>query len=243
MSESSSPLHNRVALVTGASSGIGAATARALDAAGMKLVLTARREDRLNGLAAELSGPAVLAGDILDATMPDRLVARALEAFGRFDVLVNNAGIMTTGEVDDVDVDKTCLMIRVNVEAAVRMAYAAARHFKKQNAGQIVNVSSVLGIKTRPGAGPYAGTKHAIEAFSESLRMELARTGVKVMVIEPGLTETELFAERDVHPAKRLNIQKPLAPEDIARCIRFMLEQPPHVRIPQMLVIPTEHET
>ena len=237
---SQSPLAAQVGIITGASSGIGAGVVRELCDAGMKLVLTARREDRLTSLAAELSGEdvEVVAADIADPETPGQLVDRAVERFGHLDVVFNSAGIMYAGTIDDVNVDDLCRMVRVNVEAATRMAYTAVKHFKQAGSGHLVNVSSILGTKVRPGTGVYAGTKYAIEALSEALRMEVAKSDVKVSVIEPGVVATELQDHFPVHPKDVLGIDQPLQPVDIARCVRFVLEQPAHVRIPIMMVIP-----
>jgi NADP-dependent 3-hydroxy acid dehydrogenase YdfG len=234
-------LKDQVAVITGASSGIGAASAKELAQAGMKLVLTARRGDRLEALAEVLPNATVLAGDVLDPKLPQALIDNAVEVYGRCDVVLNNAGVMLTGKIETIDIDAVCNMVRINVEAAYRMAYTALRHFKKAGSGHLVNTSSVLGMKIRPGAGAYAGTKFAIEALSEDLRMEVAGTNVKVSCIEPGMTMTELHDKFEVHPKVAMGIEKPLEPADIARCIRFMLEQPAHVRIPRMLVLPGEH--
>ncbi|QDV22936.1 SDR family oxidoreductase [Aureliella helgolandensis] len=235
-----SPLNQQVAIITGASSGIGAGVAEELNAAGMKLVLTARRADRLNALAADLTDCEVVAADIADAETPQKLVDRAIEKFGRLDVVFNSAGVMFSGTIDEVDIDEMCRMVRVNAEAAVRMAYTAVKHFQQVGSGHLVNVSSILGTKVRPGAGVYAGTKHAIEALSEAFRMELAKTNVKVSLIEPGVVDTELQSHFLVHPKEMLGIKQPLQSADIARCVRFVLEQPSHVRIPVMMVIPGE---
>lgn len=233
---------NRVAVITGASSGIGAAVARELGRAGMKLVLTARREERLRALAAEVGEAVCIPGDVTDPALPDQLVAGAVGTFGRCDVVFNNAGFMIAAPIETIDVDEVCRMVRVNVEAAFRMAYVAVKHFKSVGRGHLVNVSSVLGTKVRPTAGAYAGTKYAVEALSEALRLELAGTNVKVSVIEPGLVITELHDRWEVHPRVAMNIQHPLEPEDIARAVRFVLTQPDHVRIARMLVVPGEQQ-
>ncbi len=237
---SQSPLYRHVAIITGASSGIGGGVARELNAAGMRLVLTARRAEKLEALAGELGDCEVIAIDIADEAAPQRLVACALEKFGRLDVVFNSAGIMHAGKIEDVDIDEMCRMVQVNVEAATRMAYTAVKHFQQAGSGHLINVSSILGTKVRPGTGVYAGTKYAIEALSEALRMEVAKTNVKVRVIEPGVVETELQNHFPVHPKEVLGIANPLLPADIARCVRFVLEQPAHVRIPVMMVIPGE---
>ncbi len=233
-------LEGRVAIITGATSGIGTALARAFDRRGMRLVLTGRREDRLQTLAGELGAARTLAGDITDPGLPQRLVDEALSAFGRLDVACNNAGLLEFGTIDEIDLGRMALMVRVNVEAAFRVAYTVLRHFKAQNSGHLVNTSSIAGTKVRPTIGAYAGTKHAIEAMAQSLRLELAETNVRISNIQPGLTSTEIFDHltADAHPRGQQGITEPLTPEDIARCVVFMLEQPAHVHIPAMLVKP-----
>jgi NADP-dependent 3-hydroxy acid dehydrogenase YdfG len=233
-------LKDQVAVITGASSGIGAASARELAGAGMKLVLTARRAERLEALAGELPEAVAHPGDVLDPQLPQALIDLAVGRFGRCDVVLNNAGFMLAGQIETIDIEEVCRMARVNVEAAYRMAYTALRHFKKAGTGHLVNTSSVLGTKTRPGAGAYAGTKYAIEALSEDLRMEVAGSGVKISCVEPGIVLTELHDKFEVHPRVSMGIQAPLGPDDIARCIRFMLEQPAHVNIPRLMVLPAE---
>ncbi len=234
------PLEGQVAVITGASSGIGRGVAHELDAAGMRLVLTARRANRLESLADELESVAVVVGDVTHEDMPRRLIDAALESFGRCDVVLNNAGIMDTGPIDSVDVDRLCRNVRVNFEAAVRIAYAALQQFKAQGSGYLINTSSILGTKVRPTAGVYAGTKYGIEALTEALRIEVAGTGIRVGCIEPGLVMTELQDHFEVHPRDMLGIERPLEPADIARVVRFMLEQPPHVVIPRIMVLPSE---
>jgi NADP-dependent 3-hydroxy acid dehydrogenase YdfG len=183
---------------------------------------------------------AVVPGDIVDPRLPQQLVDEAVDRFGRCDVVFNGAGVMHASPYGEADIDQLCDMIRVNVEAATRMAYTALKHFKQSGSGHLINVSSILGTKVRPTAGVYAGTKYAIEALSEALRMEVAKTGIRVSVIEPGVVATELQSHFAVHPRDALGITQPLEPEDIARCVRFLLEQPPHVRIPVMMILPGE---
>ena len=233
-------LKDKVAVVTGATSGIGAAVTRSLAEAGMKVLLAGRREEVLRGVAAELEQAEVLAGEICDPAMPQRLIDQALEAFGRCDVVVNNAGIMTSGEIEAIDVDLVCEMVRVNVEAAFRMAYVAVRHFKAAGAGHLISTTSVLGTKVRANVGAYCGTKFAVEALSEALRMELAGTNLRVSCVAPGLAMTDLHRDFPVHPSKVQGVEAPLQPEDVARCVRFMLEQPPHVNIGRLVVLPSE---
>ena len=235
-------LKDKVAIITGASSGIGRAVARNLNEAGVKFILTGRRESHLTELRDELEHVAVLTGDISQKGMPQSLLAAALDTFGRCDIVFNNAGIMKAGSIDDIDIEDMCYMVRVNVEAAFRMAYVAVKHFKSTGSGYLLNTSSVLGTKVRPTAGAYAGTKFAIEALTEALRLELAKTDIGVSCVEPGLVQTDLHRECPVPPAQSLNIPRPLQPEDIARVVRFILEQPDHVRLPRILAVPSDQE-
>jgi len=234
-----STVKGRTVVVTGASSGIGAATALLLADQGANVVVTARRRDRLEAMSQGRPNIVSLTGDVLDPSLPQALIDLAVRQFGSCDALVNNAGFMTAGTVDAIDIDSVCQMVRVNVEAAFRMAYTAARHFKRQGRGHLINISSVLGTKIRPTAGAYAGTKHAIEALSEDLRIELAQHGVKVTCIEPGLVMTELHDKFAVHPKDSLCIEDPLRSEDVARTILFALEQLDRVSIPRLMVVPS----
>jgi NADP-dependent 3-hydroxy acid dehydrogenase YdfG len=233
-------LQDKVAIITGASSGIGRGVAHELDRAGMKLVISGRRADRIEELAGELSDAQPVPGDLTDISLPQRLVEAAVDRFGRLDVVFNNAGIMDTAPIDSADIERLCANARVNFETAVRMAYTALKHFKTQGRGYLITTSSILGTKVRPTAGVYAGSKYGIEALTEALRMEVAGSGVRVGCIEPGLVNTELQDHFEVHPREMLGMKRPLEPEDIARCVRFMLEQPPHVSIPRMMVLPSE---
>lgn len=235
-------LKDKVAIITGASSGIGRAVAINLNEVGVKFILSGRREDRLTELKDELKYATILAGDICQDEMPQNLLRTALDTFGRCDIVFNNAGVMTVGSIDDIDIGAMSYMVRVNVEAAFRMAYVAVKHFKSTGSGYLLNTSSVLGTKVRPTAGAYAGTKFAIEALTEALRIELSRTSIGIAAVEPGLVKTELHREWPVPPAQKLNIPQPLQPEDIARVVRFILEQPDHVRLPRVLAVPADQD-
>ncbi len=235
-------LSSSVGIITGATNGIGWATAQRLSAAGARLVVTGRRQERLDELLGKLGTEVVaLAGDIAEPALPQQLVDTALARFGRLDFVFNNAGIMNIGNIDEVSDEAMTSMIRVNYEAAVRLAYAALRVFKPQGRGDLITTSSILGLKVRAGVAVYAGTKYAVEAMSESLRLELAGTGVRVMVIEPGYTATDLqshWTPKQKLPLK--SVSKPVQPDDIARAVQFMLEQPDHVVIPRLLMLPAE---
>lgn len=238
--EAGGKLYGKVAIVTGASSGIGKAVARDLATAGVKLVISARRLKILEELRQEIGDAVIVEGEISDPHMPETLVSKALEAYKRCDIVIHAAGILRSGSIEEVNIEDMCRMVQINIESSVRLTYTVMRHFKKTGTGHLIHLSSILGTKVRPYSGVYAGTKYAIEAIAESLRMELAGTDIKISVIEPGVTLTELHDNIPVHPTKSLNITKPLLPEDIAAGIRFMLEQPCHIRIPVMMMLPGE---
>jgi len=228
-----------VAVITGASSGIGEALARELAAAGMPLVITARRADRLQALRARLPVPcATLAADIADPSTPAALLALALQTHGRADVLVNNAGRVVTGTADSVDLDELAAMTRVNFDAVVRASYVFARQFKAQGSGAIVNVSSVGAYLSHTSMGVYSALKHALEVFTTALRVELKGSGVRVGSIAPGSTDTEIFDQLRVRAASAgVSLPPPLAPADIAEAVRFMLERPAHANVARLLLV------
>lgn len=231
-------LSQKVAIITGASSGIGKAIAQNLDAAGMKLVLTARSQDKLEQLAASLQQAKVFAAVITEPDVPQQLVDFTLQSFGRLDVVINNAGAMTVGSIEEVDIEAICQMVRLNVESVYRLAYVALRHFKQAGSGFLINTSSIAGLKTAPQYGAYNGTKYAVEAFTDALRMELAGTGIKVAAIAPGTVDTGLYDHWNQDDKGWIMSGGALQPEDIARSVRFVLEQPDHVLIPRLLVVP-----
>lgn len=237
-------LSGAVGIITGASSGIGWATSKLLSQSGAKVVITARRSEQLAQLADECPGDvAAVDGNIADPELPQRLIDTALDRFGKLDFVFNNAGIMNIGAIDDFDDDAMTTMIRVNYEAAVRLAYAALKVFKPQGRGDLITTSSILGMKVRPTVGVYAGTKFAVEALTESLRLELAGTGVRAMVIEPGYTATHLQSHWNPEQKEMLKaMTHPVQPEDIARAVKFMIEQPDYVVIPRLLMVPVQQQ-
>lgn len=232
-------LQNQVALITGASSGIGKAIAHNLDAAGMKLILTARSEDELKEVASQCRQAKIFAASIIEPETARQLLDFALDSFDRLDVLINNAGMMAVGAIEEIDLDKICLMARLNVESVYRMAYTVLKYFKQTGSGFLINTSSIAGLKTSPKQAAYDGTKHAIEAFTDSLRMELADTNIKISAIAPGTVDTGLYDKWDKEDEEYIKSGGVLQPEDIARCVRFILEQPEGVMIPRMLAVPT----
>src|SRR5512140_1101115 len=182
-------LQGKVAVITGATSGIGKALAETFAEKGVRLVLHGRDERKLAQIAERTSAAFVL-GDITRPDVPGKLLETALAKFGACHVVVNNAGLLETGTIEAIDIEKIITMVKVNVEAAFRVIYVFAKHFKAQGEGDLINITSVVGTKVRETAGAYAGTKFAVEALSEALRMELARTDVRVTCIEPGVVET-----------------------------------------------------
>lgn len=233
-------LQGKVAVITGSTSGIGKALAQAFAAKGVRLVLHGRDEEKLNQLCAETGG-CYVAGDITRPEIPQQLLNKALEQYGRCDIVINNAGLLENGPVDTIDIEKVCAMVRVNVEAAFRVAFTFAKHFKAVDSGDLVSISSVMGTKVRETAGAYAGTKYAVEALSEGLRLEFATTNVRITCIEPGVVETGLDRLAEVPTAKKLNIAQPLVAEDIVDCILYILEQDRRIRVPKLMIVPQGH--
>lgn len=232
-------LREKVVIVTGASSGIGEAIARDLAEAGARLVLTARRAERLAALSESLCTPSAwLAAPIEEPGTPQALLDLARERFGQVDALVNNAGVFAAAPLETIDLDEVSRMIRINFEAVVRSSYLFAREFKRQGSGAIVNISSVGAYLTSPTVGVYGGLKHALEVFTAALRVELSGSGVKVGTVAPGTTETEIFEHlRARGQTVRADRTPPLAPADIATAVRFVLQQPERANVARMLLV------
>ncbi len=215
----------RVAVITGATGGVGAAVARTLSRAGYSLVLTAPSMEKLTALAAQLKGPCtVLEGNLSDESLPETLLYAALDRFGRCDICFNNGALFEAGIIETVDIERLSSMVRVNVEGSFRVAYVFVKHFVSEGSGHLVNVSSVLGSSVRPT--PYAATQRAIEALSESLAAELGSSEVLVSCIQPGLVKTGLNHRWEIAPEGAAGTGYPLEPEDFARMVLFILEQP-----------------
>jgi NADP-dependent 3-hydroxy acid dehydrogenase YdfG len=229
----------KVAVITGATGGIGTAIAKSLSKAGYALVLNAPSNEKLNLLATQLEGPCVVvAGNLRVESIPQMLLSAAIQNFGRCDVCFNNSGLVEAGTIETIDIERICNMVRVNVEGAFRTAYTFLQYFVQQGYGHLVNTSSVLGKKVRPTVGAYAATKYAIEALSEALRLELSKSDVHISCIEPGLVRTGLHDRWEVPPSELLGIPEPQEPEDIARLVLFILEQSANMPIPQMMLMP-----
>jgi NADP-dependent 3-hydroxy acid dehydrogenase YdfG len=245
------PLSGRRALVTGASSGFGAATALTLARAGAAVALTARRGDRLQALAddiAEAGGEAhVIVADFLRPEDVARAVDQAEAALGGLDILINNAGVMYLEPVMDADLGRWRDMIALNLTALIAASQAAARSMSRRGSGDIVNISSTAGRTANPNGGGYSATKWAVVGFSESLRKELVPFKVRVTVIEPGVAETEL-RDHVAHPQAKSSVDtwaaslRQLTAQDIANAILYAVSQPPHVCINEILMRPTDQE-
>ena len=244
-----SDLSGQVAVVTGASSGIGAATARALAHTGAKVVISARREERLTALADELGAAGhevrTVVADLGTQEGAQAVVDAALDTFGRIDVLVNNAGVMLLAPVEDADPNDWDAMIRVNLLGVMYASRAALPAMKTQGGGHIVNVSSVSGRFAGPTQGGYNASKWGVNGFSEALRREVHGDGIKVTLIEPGIVATEL-TDHIPHEATKTRYEgivgqmEPLRAEDVAESIRFVVSQPRRVSINEVLIRPLD---
>ena len=242
-------LDGKVAIVTGASSGIGEATAEALAAEGASVVVAARREERLADLSERIEGNGgrVLAAacDVADEGQAHGLIQKAEEEFGRVDILVNNAGVMLLSTVGKGLSEEWRQMFDVNVLGLLYTTDAAIETMKRQGSGHLVNISSVAGRKvTRDSSGVYAGSKFAVGAISEGLRQELLEDNIRVTIVEPGAVETELADHITDEDARQslgglLNLEI-LQAEDIANAIVYAVTQPERVSVNEILIRPTQ---
>ena len=239
-------LDGTVALVTGASSGIGEATARALAAAGAAVALAARRKDRLDALAGEIGGLAIEA-DITQQDQAIGAVRRTVDELGRLDIVINNAGVMLLGPIVDAPTEEWDRMIDLNLKGLMYVAHAALPHLIEAAAGEprsvadLVNISSVAGRRVGVGGGVYQATKWGVGTFSEALRQEVTERRVRVSLVEPGATATELASH--VREAVRSNLsagEDPLQAEDIADAILYIVTRPRRVGVNEILIRPTE---
>jgi NADP-dependent 3-hydroxy acid dehydrogenase YdfG len=237
-------LAGKTAIVTGASSGIGEATARLLAGAGCNVVLAARREERLRDLAAELGEVALAAPtDVTDPAACAALVARTVERFGSLEILINNAGVGLYGSIPEGAPEDWRKMFDVNVLGVLYTTRAAVRHMLARGSGDIVFVSSLAGRRVpAPDGTVYAATKHAITAVAEGLRMDVHDKGVRVVNVEPGLVRTE-FPENSYPDAQEYYANKgfsPLEADDVAAAVVYALQQPARVSVNEVVVRPTE---
>jgi NADP-dependent 3-hydroxy acid dehydrogenase YdfG len=247
-------LEGTVALITGASSGIGEATARALAEQGAAVAVIARRKDRLDALAREIQagGGRALAieTDVTDQRQAQAAVQRTVEELGRLDCVVNNAGVMLLGPILGAPTEEWDRMVALNLQGLLYVTHAALEHLQRaagdgpRQVADLVNISSVAGRVARSGSGVYNLTKHGVGAFSESLRQELATRHVRVSLIEPGAVETELsdHVREDVREQmmQRFADVERLQAKDVADAIAYVLTRPRHVAINEVLIRPTE---
>ena len=253
---SGSSLDGTVALVTGASSGIGRGAARRLAAEGAAVALLARRGDRLEELREEIEGDGaralVIEADVGDRAAAEAAIQRTVDELGRLDTLVNNAGVMLLGPIADAPIEEWERMVDVNVLGLMYCARAVLPHVVSAAAdaprrvADIVNVSSVAGRVARKGSGVYNLTKHGVGAFSESLRQELAGRLVRVSLVEPGAVATELTSHNRPEILEQLKSRfseiDRLEDSDIADAIAYIVTRPRHVAVNELLIRPTEQE-
>jgi NADP-dependent 3-hydroxy acid dehydrogenase YdfG len=253
---STSELQGTVALVTGASSGIGEATALALAQRGAEVAIVARRLDRLESLASKIQATGsrcvVIQADVTSQEQALDAVQRTVSELGRLDTLVNNAGVMLLGPAVDAPLEEWERMVKLNIEGLLYCAHAALPHLLRaaqdepRQVADMVNVSSVAGRVARSGSGVYNLTKHGVGAFSESLRQEVTGRHVRVSLVEPGATATELAShnrpEIQAGMAQRFGAIERLQSEDIADAIAYIVTRPRRTAVNEILIRPTEQE-
>ena len=244
-------IEGKVVVITGASSGLGEATARLLSAQDASVVLGARRIDRLRVLADELSrrGGKALAvpTDVIQCDQVKRLVDTAAQTYGRIDVMINNAGLMPQALLERLKIDEWNRMIDVNIKGVLYGIAAALPHMKQQKAGHFINVSSVAGHRVGPGFAVYAATKYAVRALSEGLRQEVKPYNIRTTVISPGAVATELpNTVTDPQAAERIRkfyAEVAIPAESFARAVGFAMSQPEEVDVNEILCRPTRQES
>jgi NADP-dependent 3-hydroxy acid dehydrogenase YdfG len=243
-------IEGKVVVITGASSGLGEAAARHLSAEGATVVLGARRVERIESLADELTGRGgralALATDVTDCAQVRRLVDAAVEAYGRIDVMINNAGLMPQSPLERLRVDEWDRMIDVNLKGVLYGIAAALPHMRRQRVGHIINVSSVAGHKVRAGGAVYAATKHAVRALSEGLRQEVKPYNIRTTVISPGVVASELpnsVSEPDIAAnLQRMYGEIAIPADAFARAVAYAVSQPEDVDVNEILFRPTRQE-
>ena len=240
-------IQDKVVVITGASSGLGAATARRLARDGAHVVLGARRLERLQALAGELSlgQDAVVQTDVTEREQVQRLVDRAVQIHGRIDVMLNNAGLMPFSPLERLKVEEWDRTIDVNVKGVLYGIAAALPHMKARKSGHIISVSSVAGHKVNPAGVVYAATKHAVRVISEGLRQEVKPYNIRSTIISPGMVDTELvdsITEPDIAEAVRKRYQGAIPADAFADTVAFAISQPDNVDINEILFRPTSQE-
>jgi NADP-dependent 3-hydroxy acid dehydrogenase YdfG len=250
MNSTGDNIAGKVVVITGASSGLGEATARHLSAQGATVVLGARRVERLHALAGELTargGKALAAAtDVTRVDQVKALVDSAVQAYGRIDVMINNAGLMPQSMLEGLKIDEWDRMIDVNIKGVLYGIAAALPYMKQQKSGHFMNVSSVAGHKVRPGGTVYSATKHAVRVLSEGLRQEVKPYNIRTTVISPGAVDTEL-PNTITDPVVAANIRTfydevAISSDSFARAVAYAMSQPDDVDINEILYRPTRQE-
>jgi NADP-dependent 3-hydroxy acid dehydrogenase YdfG len=244
-------IEGKVVVITGASSGLGEATARLLSSQGATVVLGARRVDRITSLAKELSGASgkaiAIGTDVTDFDQVKRLADTAVATYGRIDVMLNNAGLMPHSPLERLKIDDWNRTIDVNIKGVLYGIAAALPHMKLQKSGHIISVSSVAGHKVSPGGAVYSATKHAVRVISEGLRQEVKPYDIRTTVISPGAVATELpgsITEADVaQHVQKFYDAVAIPAESFARIVAFAMSQPEDVDVNEILFRPTRQET
>lgn len=245
-------IEGKIVVITGASSGLGEATARHLSALGATVVLGARRLERIEALAQELAGQEGRTGkamavqtDVTQSGQVKKLVEAAVAAYGRIDVMINNAGLMPHSPLERLKIDDWDRMIDVNIKGVLYGIAAALPYMQQQKSGHIINVSSVAGHKVRPGSAVYAATKHAVRALSEGLRQEVKPYNIRTTVISPGAVATELpnsITEADVADSVKKIYELAIPADSFARAVVYAMSQPDDIDINEILFRPTRQE-
>ncbi len=240
-------IENKIVVITGASSGLGEATARHLVADGAKVVLGARRLDRLEALAAELSlgAEAVVKTDVTKHAEVKRLVDHAVTTYGRIDVIINNAGLMPQSLLERGKIADWDQMIDVNLKGTLYSIAAALPHMIGQKSGHIINVSSVAGHKVRAGGAVYSATKTAVRVISEGLRQEVKPYNIRTTIISPGMVASELvdsITEPDIASRMRKAYEGAIPADAFARAVAYAMRQPEDVDVNEILFRPTSQE-
>jgi ribitol 2-dehydrogenase len=238
------PLSGKVVIITGASSGIGAASARMLAQLGCKVTLAARSENKLRALADEI-GPNALAvtTDVTNAGDVQRMIAHTVAHFGRVDVLFANAGIYIPGQVAEGDPDAWANLINVNVTGVMRCVHAVLPHLLAQKSGDILIISSISGFIDIHWEPIYSASKHAIQGFVHTLRRQVAASNIRVGALAPGMVANELWGLTDsAEIDQRVAAHACLRSEDVANAAIFMLSQPPHVTIRDLVMLPQNQD-
>lgn len=241
-------LQGKVALITGASSGIGEASALSLAAEGARVAVVARRVERLQEVVRKIQqngGQALpIVADVADEQQVAEMVKHVKNTLGRIDILVNNAGVMLLGQIDGANTEDWRRMVAINVMGLMYTTHAVLPLMKEQNRGHIINISSVAGRIARAGSGVYNVTKWGVVAFSEALRQESYKNNIRVTVIEPGAVATELTDHITDESARQKQSEwlqglTPLESEDIAAAILYAVTQPERVNVNEILIRPT----